>query len=151
MPGVIQMFMWNITKVFICINLCSPQVNALLALGRWWLRTCITGVLLGLIRIPHFKHQLPTSFNICYRFSAVRDISTISSEYNNMDISCPPAFTPRPKSFTSVAKSLIKTENKVGDKESHCLSPLSTWNHSVYILLILTQLFVSLYRALTAK
>ena len=61
-----------------------------------------------------------------------------------------PTFIPKFCLFTSATKSLMKSPNNVGDKESPCLTPLLVSNQSVYASFSLILAMGLEYRAFTA-
>ena len=70
--------------------------------------------------------------NIRCKPSSVSDNITMSSAYSKQLILFPSIFTPELSEFKPSTRSFIYKANKVGDKESPCLTPESVLNQSVY-------------------
>ena len=95
----------------------APTFSICWFLDCWWLRTCTSWLLLGFIFMHHLRHQESNMFNCSWQLAIFEAIKTTSSTYsrsNNIfvlyDIG-----TPIFALFISVARSLIKSANKVGD------------------------------------
>ena len=107
---------------------CPIRLIGSLHLGRWWLWWCTNCDFLIFAFMPDLRHQSP-KMSMWYCASSIfPESTTILSAYIGMDRLVSPTGRPHAASLSFWAKSLMKTANRVGERESPYLPGMYAYN-----------------------